>query len=144
MQLGDRKPSLLLLEMRSKADSRISEELLKSLFTQRLPTHVQQNFAISNDQLDKLPERANGIMAVAGPTSSIHAADAENQRLKTMLMEISTRLSLLETRERSTSHGPEGRFSRRSNSRESGAHKHVWHHRRSTKCRKLYSFQTEN
>ncbi|GFS95881.1 retrovirus-related Pol polyprotein from transposon opus [Nephila pilipes] len=44
MQLGDRKPSCLLLEMRSKVDSRISEELLKSLFVQYLLIHVQQLF----------------------------------------------------------------------------------------------------
>ncbi|GFT83508.1 retrovirus-related Pol polyprotein from transposon 297 [Nephila pilipes] len=86
MQLVDRKPSRLLLEMRSKADSRISEELLKSLFIQRLPTHVQQILAISDDPLDKLAEMAEGIMAVAGPTSSIHVIDAENQDLRTMLL----------------------------------------------------------
>ncbi|GFU56803.1 uncharacterized protein NPIL_62681 [Nephila pilipes] len=148
MQLGDRKPSRLLLEMRSKADSRISEELLKSLFIQRLPTHVQQILAISDDPLDKLAAMAEGIMAVAGPTSSIHVINAENQDLRTMLLEISSRLSRLETRERSTSRGPEGRFRRRSSSRESGAHTHCWYHRRfkerATKCRKPCSFQTEN
>ncbi|GFS64672.1 uncharacterized protein NPIL_431281 [Nephila pilipes] len=148
MQLGDRKPSRLLLEMRSKADSKISEELLKSLFIQRLPTLRQQILAISNDPLDKLAEMADGIMAVAGPTSSIHVIDAKNQDLRTMLLEISSLLSRLETRERSTSHGPEGRFRRRSSSRESGAHKHFWYHRRfkerATKCRKPCSFQTEN
>ncbi|GFU31430.1 uncharacterized protein NPIL_147101 [Nephila pilipes] len=60
MQLGDRKPSRLLLEMRGKAGNRIAEELLKSLFLQRLPTHVQQILAISNDQLEKLAEMADG------------------------------------------------------------------------------------
>ncbi|GFT21882.1 retrovirus-related Pol polyprotein from transposon 297 [Nephila pilipes] len=69
---------------------------------------------------------ADGIIAVAGPTSSIHVINAENQDLRTMLLEISSRLSRLETRERSTSHGPEGRFRRRSSSRESGAHTHCW------------------
>ncbi|GFT53397.1 retrovirus-related Pol polyprotein from transposon 297 [Nephila pilipes] len=59
MQLCDRKHSRLLLEMRSKADSRISVELLKSLFIQRLPTHVQQILAISDDPLDKLAEMAD-------------------------------------------------------------------------------------
>ncbi|GFT44216.1 uncharacterized protein NPIL_54851 [Nephila pilipes] len=145
MQLCDRKPSRLLLEMRSKADSRISEELLKSLFIQRLPTHVQQILAISDDPLDKLAAMADGIMAVAGPTSSIHVINAEYQDLRTMLLENSSRL---EIRERSTSRGPEGRFRRRSSSRESGAHTHCWYHRRfkerATKCRKPCSFQTEN
>ncbi|GFY40985.1 uncharacterized protein TNIN_365511 [Trichonephila inaurata madagascariensis] len=148
MQLGDRKPSHLLLEMRSKAGSGISEELLKSLFTQRLPTHVQQILDISNDQLDKLAEMADGILAVAGSTSLIHVIDAENEDLKTMLTEISLRLSCLETRERASSNRPAGRFHRRSPSRESRAHKHCWYHRRfkerSTKCRKPCSFQTEN
>ncbi|GFT53395.1 transposon Ty3-I Gag-Pol polyprotein [Nephila pilipes] len=46
-----------------------------------------------------------------------------------MLLEISSRLSRLETRERSTSGGPEGRFRRRSSSREFGAYKHCWYHR---------------
>ncbi|GFT36244.1 hypothetical protein NPIL_694441 [Nephila pilipes] len=91
---------------------------------------------------------ADGIMAVAGPTSSIHVINAENQDLRTMLLEISSRLSCLETRERSTSRGPEGRFRRRSSSRESGAHTHCWYHRRfkerASKCRKPCSFQTEN
>ncbi|GFQ77446.1 retrovirus-related Pol polyprotein from transposon 297 [Trichonephila clavata] len=78
--------------MRSKAGSRISEEMLKSLFIQRLPTHVQQILAISNDQIDNLAEMADGVMAVAASTSSIHVIDAENQHMKTMLMEISSRL----------------------------------------------------
>ncbi|GFY55000.1 hypothetical protein TNIN_145961 [Trichonephila inaurata madagascariensis] len=91
---------------------------------------------------------ASVIMTVAGSTSSIHVIDAVSQDLKTILMEISSRLSRLETRERSISRGPAGRFHRRSPSRESGAHKHCWYHRRfkerSTKCRKPYSFQTGN
>ncbi|GFY42996.1 peptidase A2 domain-containing protein [Trichonephila inaurata madagascariensis] len=96
MQLGDRKPSRLLLEIRSKADNRISEELLMSLFIQCFLTQVQQILAISND---KLAEVADRIMAVAGSTSSIHVINAENQDLKTMLMKISSRLSRLETLE---------------------------------------------
>ncbi|GFR28916.1 peptidase A2 domain-containing protein [Trichonephila clavata] len=89
MQLSDHKYSHLLLEMRSKADSRISEELLQSVFIERFPTHMQQNLSISIDQLDKLSKMADGIMRVAGPTSSNHVIDAEKQDLKTMLMEIS-------------------------------------------------------
>ncbi|GFU08739.1 peptidase A2 domain-containing protein [Trichonephila clavipes] len=85
--------------MRCKVDSRISEELLKSLFIQCLPTHVPQILAFSNDQLDKLAAMADGTMAVAGFTFSIHVMDAENQDLKTMLMEISSRLSRLESHE---------------------------------------------
>ncbi|GFY09850.1 hypothetical protein TNCV_3698121 [Trichonephila clavipes] len=91
---------------------------------------------------------ADGIIAVAGPTSLIPVINSENQDLKIMLMEISPCLSRLEIRERSTSSGPEGRFRRRSTRRESGAHTHGWCHRHfkkhSTKCRKQCSFQMEN
>ncbi|GBN21462.1 hypothetical protein AVEN_203532-1 [Araneus ventricosus] len=101
MQLGDRKPSRLLLEMRSKAENKISEELLKSLFLQRLPTHVQQILAIYNDKLDRLSEMADGIMAAATDTIAIHAVASEEANLQTTLREISSRLSRLETRSRS-------------------------------------------
>ncbi|GFT13170.1 retrovirus-related Pol polyprotein from transposon 297 [Nephila pilipes] len=121
MQLSDSKPSRLLLEIRCKAENRMTEELLKSLFLQRLTTYVQQILAISNDQLEKLAEMADGIMAATSHTLSIHEIDAENQGLKiSMLMDISSRLSRLETRERSTSSGPKRRFRRRSASRNSG------------------------
>ncbi|GFT32112.1 hypothetical protein NPIL_199231 [Nephila pilipes] len=43
MQLGDRKPSRLLLQLRSKAGNRMTEELLKSLFLQSLLTHFAAN-----------------------------------------------------------------------------------------------------
>ncbi|GFS44621.1 retrovirus-related Pol polyprotein from transposon 297 [Nephila pilipes] len=102
--------------MRSKAGNKMTEELLQFLFQQRLPTHVQQILAISNDQLEKLADMAYDIMAAA---SSIHAIDSENQELKTMLMDISSRLSRLETRELSTSRRPERRFRHRSASRNS-------------------------
>ncbi|GBN90889.1 hypothetical protein AVEN_32807-1 [Araneus ventricosus] len=59
--------------MRSKAENKFSEELLKSLFLQRLPTHVRQILAISNDNLDRLAEMADGIMASATDTVAIQA-----------------------------------------------------------------------
>ncbi|GFU11606.1 retrovirus-related Pol polyprotein from transposon 297 [Nephila pilipes] len=125
MQLGDGKPSRLLLGTRSKAEKRMTEELLKSLFLQRFLTLVQQILAISNDQLEKLAEMADGIVAFAGHTSSIHAIDAENQELKTMLMDISSRMSHLETHERFTSRGSESQ----SASRNSGHQGQCWYHR---------------
>ncbi|GFS43324.1 retrovirus-related Pol polyprotein from transposon 297 [Nephila pilipes] len=112
--LNDRKPSRLLLEMRNKAVNRISEELLKTLFLQRLPIPVQQILAILNDQLVEI---ADGIMVVAGYTSSI---DAQNQDLKTMLMDISSLLSRLETRK------PERHFRRLSKNRNFGNQEHCW------------------
>ncbi|GBM83786.1 hypothetical protein AVEN_42470-1 [Araneus ventricosus] len=120
MQLGDRKPSRLLLKIKSKAENKISEELLKSLFLQRLPTHMQQILAISNDKLDRLAEMADGIMAPATDSVAIRAITSKEANLQATLMEISSRLSRLEARSRSHSWESGRRFRPRSASREVG------------------------
>ena len=76
LQLGDRKPSRLLLEIKSKAGDRLSDDLLKSLFLQRLPTHVQQILAISKDTVDKLAEMADGIMSASASSTAIQAVSS--------------------------------------------------------------------
>lgn len=58
MQLRDRKLSSLLLEMRSKAENRITDDLLKSLFLQHLP-NIQQILAIPDNRVEKLAEMAD-------------------------------------------------------------------------------------
>ncbi|GFT24760.1 hypothetical protein NPIL_215021 [Nephila pilipes] len=60
-------------------------------------------------------------MAAVSHTSSIHAIDAENQGLKPMLMDISSRLSHLETR------GLDRSFRCRSASRNSEYQEHCWY-----------------
>ncbi|GIY86500.1 uncharacterized protein CEXT_467511 [Caerostris extrusa] len=127
MQLGDRRPSRLLLEIRSKAGARINEDLLKSLFLQRLPTNVQQILAISNDNLDKLSEMTDGIMSTSSaPVVNAVAASADQPDLRTMLCEITSRL---EARTRDQSRG---RTQRRSacRSRQTENPVHCWYHRK--------------
>ncbi|KAF8791910.1 hypothetical protein HNY73_003576 [Argiope bruennichi] len=103
MQFEDRKPSRLLVEMRNKAGKKISQEVLKSLFLQRLPTHVQQILAIANDKLERLAEMVDGIMAAATDAISIQAVSWKEASMQATLMEISSRLSRLEERSRSRS-----------------------------------------
>ncbi|KAF8785215.1 hypothetical protein HNY73_010787 [Argiope bruennichi] len=110
MQLGDRKPSQLLVEMRNKADSKINEEVLKFLLLQRLPTQVQQILAIVNDKLERLAEMADGIMAAATYTISIQAVSSEEASMQATLIEISSRL---EARSRSHSRESGRRFRQR-------------------------------
>ncbi|GBM58798.1 hypothetical protein AVEN_179343-1 [Araneus ventricosus] len=62
MPLGDRKPFRLLLEIRSKAENKISEELLKSLFLQRLPSVIPPSTSKQHCQKSELQLLArNGI-----------------------------------------------------------------------------------
>ncbi|XP_055928667.1 uncharacterized protein LOC129959801 [Argiope bruennichi] len=148
MQLGDRKPSDLLVEMRNKAGNKISEEVLKSLFLQRLSSHMQQILAITNDKLEWLAEMADGIMAAATDTISIQAVSSEEASMQATLMEISSRLSRLEARSRSRSRESGRRFRQRETNREEGNLSHCWYHQRfmriTQQCRPPCSFSAEN
>ncbi|GIX91583.1 uncharacterized protein CDAR_528471 [Caerostris darwini] len=79
MQLGYQRPSRLLLEMRGK-----------------------QILAISNYNLDKLAEMADGIMPTSSaPVINAVATSADQPDLRTMLCEITSRLSRLSVHETS-------------------------------------------
>ncbi|GFY74441.1 uncharacterized protein TNIN_166291, partial [Trichonephila inaurata madagascariensis] len=51
IELGDRRPSDLLRQMKSLVGSSISDELIKSLWLQRLPQQTQAILSISKDSL---------------------------------------------------------------------------------------------
>lgn len=61
IELGEQKPSSLLREMRSLAGASISDELLKTLFLQRLPTNIQAILSISSEGIEKLATMADKI-----------------------------------------------------------------------------------
>ncbi|GFT66163.1 e3 ubiquitin-protein ligase rififylin [Nephila pilipes] len=64
LELGDKRPSDLLHQMKSLAGNSISDEIIKSLWLQRLPQQTQAILTISNDTLDKIAEMADKIIAV--------------------------------------------------------------------------------
>ncbi|GFS93388.1 uncharacterized protein NPIL_118781 [Nephila pilipes] len=64
LELGDKRPSDLLRQMKSLAGNSISDEIIKSLWLQRLPQQTQVILTISNDTLDKIAEMADKIIAV--------------------------------------------------------------------------------
>ena len=66
MSLGDKKPSQLLNEMRSLASTNMTEDFLKSLWLQRLPTQVQAILSASDIGLRELSLLADKIIEVVG------------------------------------------------------------------------------
>lgn len=62
LTLGDDKPSLLLRKMRQLAGSCLSDELLQTLWLQRLPNQAQAILSVSDDKLDKLALMADKIL----------------------------------------------------------------------------------
>lgn len=70
VQLGDRRPSRLLDEMRELSNNSVDEKVLKQIWKQRLPQSVQQILAGAQDNV--------GISELAKMADSIH--EVENQR----------------------------------------------------------------
>uniref|UniRef100_A0A0K8SFH9 DUF7041 domain-containing protein n=1 Tax=Lygus hesperus TaxID=30085 RepID=A0A0K8SFH9_LYGHE len=71
LELGDRRPSQLLREMRDLAGGKVSDALLKSLWLQRLPTQIQAILATSTDdlaQLTTMADKMNEIFSMSTPS----------------------------------------------------------------------------
>ncbi|KAG5317708.1 SETMR methyltransferase, partial [Pseudoatta argentina] len=62
--LGDRRPSQLLRRMRDLAQNGASEEVLKSLWLQRLPQQVQAILIASKHELEEVSQLADRITDV--------------------------------------------------------------------------------
>lgn len=71
VELGDKKPSQLLREMKILAKE-VSQDVLRTLWIQRLPVRVQVVLSINEDaELEKLAEMADKIVEISYTTSSI-------------------------------------------------------------------------
>lgn len=150
LQLGDRKPSVLLHEMQSLANNKVSAEVLKSLWMQRLPISVQQILSVSDSSLENLSKLADKVyevnscvvvQSVAGisdPSSNINLED-----LKAEISEL--RRELQQSKRRPRSYDRKNSHRKRSNRSWSHDRSMCWYHRRfaerAHKCVKPCSFQ---
>ncbi|XP_055924770.1 uncharacterized protein LOC129956840 [Argiope bruennichi] len=82
-QFADSETHLLklLLQELQLGDDRPSEDLLKNLWLQRLPTAVQQFLAVSTGDLDALAKMADQVLEVTD-SSSIHLFEGPNSGCK--------------------------------------------------------------
>ncbi|GFY66758.1 uncharacterized protein TNIN_155281 [Trichonephila inaurata madagascariensis] len=83
MELGDRRPSDLLRQMKSLAGSSISDELIKSLWPQRLPQQLQAILSISKDSLNNIAEMADTIIAVYSSSEVCSVTDNKSSSKST-------------------------------------------------------------
>lgn len=102
--LDDRKPSVLLRELRSYANGKVNDDFLKGLFIQRLPAHVRAILASLNEcnlqtlanTADKILESSKSFEVAAVSTSS---SESSNEILVTSLaqqvLELSTMMKKL-------------------------------------------------
>jgi len=84
-KLRDQRPSRFLKRLKKLAEGKASDELLKSLWTQRLPLNMQIILAACGDDLDKLAILVDRIHDIAVLVSKLqqhhrHAITAEPNR----------------------------------------------------------------
>ncbi|GBM62154.1 hypothetical protein AVEN_56784-1 [Araneus ventricosus] len=145
LQLGDKKPTQLLQEMRNPAAEKVSEDVLKTIWVQRLPTSIQQILSVSNDNLDGLSlisDKVNVVNAVASDNSVLQSFRDEIAELRAKIKRISRPTFRQSSRGRQNS---KSRVGSTSNSRKSQLKRICWYHRRfaekAAKCVSPCDFQ---
>lgn len=165
-ELGDRKPSQFLRHLRTLAENGVSDEFLRSLWSSRLPIHVQAIIASQSlTNLDAVAELADKICEVAPSPSQVASTSSAGQfdgllqkldelitsRIHTDLSQQISQLSKYQHgRERSPyRHG--GNTRRRSKSRNQSQNRIpglCWYHNRfgerATKCTQPCTFKAGN
>lgn len=152
--IGDNKPSQLLREMRDLAGKRLSDEVLKSLWLQRLPEQAQMILSTMNENLSKTAEIADKIIEVAKPVEICalgSGASGEIAALTTMVAELTKKIERLEVNNRSRT-PTRGHFRdharNRSHSRSQSQTGECWYHNvfkeRAHKCLPPCSFRASS
>ncbi|KAF2890670.1 hypothetical protein ILUMI_15503, partial [Ignelater luminosus] len=83
-EIGDRTPSTFLRRLRSLGDNTVSDDLIKSLLLNRLPTTLQAILAVSSEtSLNKLAELAVKINE-STPRGQVASVSTSNPELETI------------------------------------------------------------
>lgn len=89
LQLGDNRPSELLVQMRNLSAGKVDDSLLTSLWLQRLPLQMQQILSLSKDSLDNLAAIADKMHEISntGP-SQIESVQAQVDPLESLRQQV--------------------------------------------------------
>lgn len=162
LTLGDKKPSALLRQMKELAQNEVTDEFLKTLWLERLPTQTQAILSVSTAALSELATLADkindvkpetAIYAVSKPSidnsnvNEIHNLKEQIEKLNIQVSELTRNL----TRNRQNSRGRSS-YRRRSQSgnrtsrnNENQNQNYCFYHERfgnsAKKCREPCSFQ---
>ena len=148
-ELGDRKPSQLLRHLKLLAGSVVQEPLLKTLWLQRLPVHVQAILQTqANLQIDQLAATADKIVEVS-PVSTVNAVKEDFdvcQKMESLSLQLANLQKELRDLKRSRSRSrSKSRYRSPNNSFTSDE---CWYHQRfkekATKCRQPCKFVSKN
>jgi len=89
VELGDRKPSVLLNEMQRLRGITLSADLLKLLWLQHLPITTQSCLAVTKGSLDELARLADPVAEIRQPRSlAAVLSDHTTELLQTLLKKV--------------------------------------------------------
>ncbi|GBN25890.1 Retrovirus-related Pol polyprotein from transposon 17.6 [Araneus ventricosus] len=100
LDLGDRKPSLLLRQMQEFSEGLVDDAFLKNLWLNRLPVNILTILSISSESLSKLAEMADRMHEYnLGEVAAVKASKPEycTSELKEMKLQISELSKQIET-----------------------------------------------
>ncbi|XP_037806220.1 uncharacterized protein LOC119600195 [Lucilia sericata] len=123
MNMGDQKPSHYLQRMKSLSNGKVSSDILKTLFMERLPDKVKSILAVcETNDVDKLAFQADKIVEAFSSSTSMFVSEVstpQNADISSKLDNIISRIDALETRSRSSQRTNSSSFKARSRSRGS-------------------------
>lgn len=144
LEIGDKKPSILLREMRNLAKDGVKDDFLRTMWMQRLPSHSQAILSTSTESLDNLAKMADKIADISIP-NGVSSLSAQNSSFdfREMTRQIETLTAtvhqLQDRRPRNNS-----RVRSRSNRRDNSKSNICYYHRRfgqkASKCRQPCTF----
>lgn len=161
-EIGDKKPSQFLHHMKSLANEAITDEFIKKLWIQRLPTTIRAVLSASTDNLDNLSKMADSMWEVSDRfcVSSVEVKDknhvSEIDKISKLLEKLADRMSAIEkhqvqrkSRRDSTPHGNRNRSKSNNNStKRSGDESLCWYHDKygadAKSCRQPCSYKQKN
>lgn len=139
LQLGDRRPSKLLADMRVLAGTSMSDEVIQTLWLQRLPAQVQQILSVSKEPLDDLARLADKVCEVSNLTCVSEVANVERtsdmQDLQQQICELQKSIERISRPQRRSGNRARNRSGSRSRNRQQNFRTCWYHYKFGSKAR---------
>lgn len=120
MQLGDKRPSFLLMEMRQLGGNNVTDDILKSLWIQQMPRQIQAILSVSSDNLSTLASMADKIYETTSSSEmcSISNSSYQSESLQSQISALTKKIDeMCSHNSRNFHNGRQGNFRNRSRSR---------------------------
>lgn len=95
LTLGDKKPSQLLRELQTMAQGRIDQDLLKTIWIERLPPQIRGVILTATGNLDHLGSLADQILEAASPPTAAAITQTDASHLTAAIAALTAKVDQL-------------------------------------------------